>query len=148
MFRDAQDFLDHRTIEAEVDRDQYVNLLRWLTFVSTKGDHSMVFAQKDSPDFTWQERRSEDDLLLGTRAFPYQPDRGLMHIQLFAEGHPTYSPLGINAIVGNRDEEGVLRLCILSTDGEKAWANMLRGGDPLGRLAFTQLIEDFHEVEV
>ncbi|MEI6481301.1 MAG: hypothetical protein WCO19_03285 [Candidatus Saccharibacteria bacterium] len=148
MFRDAKDFLDRRTAEAEVDISEYRKLLRWLTFVATTGDHYTIYAQKDLPQATWHERRHEDDVFLGYNAFPYRPEKGGTHIQLFSEGHPVYSPLGISAIVGANAAEGGIDLCILSTDGDKAWANRYRGGDPVGNEAFLQLVSNLHDIQI
>lgn len=141
-------FLEQRTTNAEVDLDQYRQLLRWLTFVTSRVDHYETFGQSDLPNLTWGTRRNEDDVFFGTEAFPVLPDRGRTHIQLFAEGHPTYSALGISAIVGTSDEENRLQLYFLSSDGSRAWVNGLYTGEPLGNDGFNALIADFQEIVV
>ena len=146
MFRDVDDFNQHRTPETAIDIEQYRTLLRWLTFAAMQGDHYESFALPSVPQATWQTRRSEDDILLGIDAFPMLTERGRTHIQLFGEGHPIYSSLGINAIAGTRDDEGYLQLWILSTDGDSAWLNDLHTGESIDPAGLDALITDFQEV--
>lgn len=101
-----------------------------------------VFALPSEPNFTWQKRRSPNDVELGINAFPRTTDGKRTHIQLSGETNPNLVVAGMIAVVGAAEIERPINLWVMSTNGQEHWVTSLRQERPIETTELDQLMED------